>query len=436
MSILFQPEVSAAIPSRISRRRWLAGAGWITIVVAGCETRHETIAEYQVAGPSMAPTLWGPSVQFSCTACQVRIRVDVDRWQSIQLQSANARQATRSAPRCWHCGTLIDVNSTSSLIRIKPDVVTVVATPVRQIQARLDKGEKPLVVVKREGSIHIKRLLAGPGQIVTADDDGRVLVDGNAVAVPDSPQLPIDLDDRRVGELASRWRCVSNAWQRDQRGVWSSFEGGAGSGSSVAWLVYEHRNIYRSNVVSRVLDDCPANLGLDRRLNSVDEIGLTFVIRPRTGKDADALDTQVDHLVRAMVWTDRGLRVVSKSVPGQSDAGGVTIEFTPQAFREGEIVTETDEIGGELPTLSPTSPVAIGMDPRAVLDARSLKLWRLVSWRAPALSRWELRSNEWFVAGDNVPVSVDSRTWGPVQTNQIIGVCQRSDRNRVAPIHD
>lgn len=402
--------------------------------VAGCETRRETYASYQVAGPSMAPTLWGPSVQFSCNACEVRIRVDAEHWRSIQSRMATSGKPTRSAPRCWHCGTLVDLESASSLTRINPDVVTVVATPARQIQSRLDKGEKPLVVVKREGSMHIKRLLAGPGQIVTADSDGRMFVDGDAIAISDSPRLPIDLDDNRLGEIASRWSSPSGTWRRDQRGIWSGADDNADPDRGIAWLVYEHRNVYRGNVVSRVLDDCPANLGLNRRLSPVDEIGLTFVIQPRDGADAEV--AQADNLVHAMVWTESGIRVVSSSVPDQSDEGGVTIEFTPQDFREDETITETDVATEAMPALSPTSPIAIGLIPRAVVNAQRLQLWRSIAWRAPAQSCWELQADEWFAAGDNVPVSVDSRTWGPVQTDQIVGICQPNDRSVTTKLND
>ncbi|EMB14316.1 signal peptidase [Rhodopirellula europaea 6C] len=360
--------------------------------------------------------------------------MDAEHWRSVQSRIATSGKPTRSAPRCWHCGKLVDLESASSLTRINPDVVTVVATSARQIQSRLDRGEKPLVVVKREGSVHIKRLLAGPGQIVTADSDGRMLVNGNAIAISDSPHVPIDLDDNRLGKITSRWSSVDNSWWRDQRGIWSGADDNADPVQGIAWLVYEHRNVYRGNVVSRVLDDCPANLGLNRRMNPVDEIGLTFVIQHRGGADAEVV--QADNLVHVMVWTESGIRIVSSSIPDQSDEGGVTIEFTPQDVREGETITESDLATEAMPALSPTSPIAIGLNPRAVMNAQRLQLWRSIAWRAPAQSRWELQTDEWFAAGDNVPVSVDSRTWGPVQTDQIVGVCQPNDRSVKTKLSD
>ncbi|MAP08500.1 MAG: S26 family signal peptidase, partial [Rhodopirellula sp.] len=134
--------------------------------------------------------------------------------------------------------------------------------------------------------------------------------------------------------------------------------------------------------------------------------------------------------------TESGIWVVSSSVPDQSNEGGVTIEFTPQDFREGETITETDVATETMPALSPTLPIAIGLNPRAVMNAQRLQLWRSIAWRAPAQSRWELQADEWFAAGDNVPVSVDSRTWGPVQTDRIVGICQPNDRSVATKLND
>ncbi|MEO9931748.1 S26 family signal peptidase [Rhodopirellula bahusiensis] len=424
MSISSLTDIAAIFRSRISRRSMLAGAGWFAVGTAGCETQREMKTAFQVAGPSMAPTLWGPSVQFSCAACKVPIRVDAEHWKTVRQRVAAVRERGASPPRCWHCGTPVDGDSIAQPTRIEPDVVTVVSPSLARMQQRLDTGDKPLVLLKHEDGIHVKRILAGPGQVVTADESGRLLVDAAPVALSDSPRLPIDIDEQRTGDIPSRWICVDDAWQRDQEGIWSGASLGTKSKSGLVWLVYQHRNVYRGNVVSRVLDDCPANLGIDRRLHPVDDIGLAISIQPQAGVDVGKNQSRSDRRVHVISWTEQGPRVVSQTLPEQPSKIGSLIEVGPTSFRKGSELDASGLNSEGIPELSSKSPIAVGLDPRSVANARDLCLWRSIVWRAPQLSRWELGTDEWFAAGDNVPVSVDSRSWGPIRANQIVGVCE------------
>ncbi|WDQ18605.1 S26 family signal peptidase [Rhodopirellula sp. P2] len=308
------------------------------------------------------------------------------------------------------------------------DVVTVRPATVAQLQHRLDAGKKPVVVLEHEGQTHLKRILAGPGQQVTSDDRGRLLVDGKLIEASDLPDLPIDIDRRRTGEIASRWSCShSLAWQRDPEGNGFHAAGTPEPTPGLVWLVYEHRNVYRGDVVSRVFDDCPANMGLDRRLHPVDQVGLTVHLQLRAAGSSEesnhAARDSASGQIHAVAWTDQGVRVVSQQLPRRSNQQSGLIEFEPQAFRKGRRLDQSGLSLTNAPAVSATSPVAIAWSTDSVASVGDLRLWRPIQWRMETLSRWSLQAEEWFVAGDNAPVSVDSRRWGPIHTDQIIGIC-------------
>ena len=73
------------------------------------------------------------------------------------------------------------------------------------------------------------------------------------------------------------------------------------------------------------------------------------------------------------------------------------------------------------------SPFSIGV---ARLDAtlNELRLYRDIYYSAypvgaapPATRRWLLGPDEFFLLGDNPPISIDGRLWGPVPARLIIG---------------
>ncbi|MFG0267326.1 MAG: S26 family signal peptidase [Rhodopirellula sp. JB055] len=434
MSASFRIQAAEAA-QRISRRRMLA-AGWGALGLLGCETRRETTTAFRVAGPSMAPTFWGPSVQFRCAACSITLRVDAEHWRAVQPSLNSSGNRAGSIPRCWHCGTPIHGESIS-VRSIAADVVIVRPSTAVLLRSQLAANETPVVVLKHGGKTHLKRVLAAPGQKVTSDDSGNLLVDGQLPSPSGLPRVPIDIDQRRTGIIASRWSCSDDSvWQRDANGNWNQVTDANVLSPDLVWLTYEHRNVYRGNVVSRVLDDCPANLGLDRRLHPVSRLGIS--IRLRVTNDAvestGEASRPVGRQVRAVVWTDRGTRVISKQLPEPPSRGYEHVHFEPRVIQEGRPIEETGLDQAVAAFVSASSPVAIGWNPRSISTLSDLRLWRPVQWYVRSISSWTLADDEWFVVGDNAPVSIDSRDWGPVRTDQIIGVCDPIARDQPTDI--
>ncbi|MCM2371388.1 S26 family signal peptidase [Aporhodopirellula aestuarii] len=431
----------------------------------------------------MNPTLWDASDFITCDHCEMVTRVDRGILHRAVEQCVG--ESGRGANVvCWHCGTGYDVNQLRGVLEspaTPPDIIGVVSCSDEE----LHRGD--VVLVRRYQDVsneHVKRIVARPGQVVSVDESGGLLVDGLPPSLPSDPAIPVDFDRYRQ---VSRWRAdVQNeddlsepGWIRQDDRSWESAAGGG-------WLIYENRSVYRAVRPVRILDDYPGNIGIQRKLFPADGVSLQMHVSSESSLD------DVDLVVWNGFWTPAGIDVQRHVQHGLSETGNVlrshvrpidpsinhasTVE--PLGPATHEVVAKADFASIQLEferRLSATRPVGLFLERRlhhshhddrqamsdvtATLPAvriRDLEVYRDLVYRASStrvsanrfdsqrdesvrtasgwkagntlttgapfsLTHLHLGADEWFVVGDNLPLSIDSRHWGSVRSREIVG---------------
>lgn len=309
----------------------------------------------------MAPTLYGESDLVRCAKCDLQWLVDSE------------------APRegmCWHCG---DPVAKSEGERVRGSRVSLVADR---------RSPKPgeWVAFTQVGHDAIKRVVGIPGDTI-AVRGLKLLVNGRPIQFDRddamSSMIPVDLNDHRE---RSRWQETTGAW-----------------------MVYHHASVHYQNRSSQVWDDYPVNFGLSRRLEPVENLIVS----------GTPVSASPDCTLEVMFWSSEGSVSSERSVPVGSD-----FRVDQRTLTGNEMLPLKTE---ELP-VAPEKPVAIRVL-RGTAKFANLAVHRPIEYRLrPRDDRknypMTLSSDQYFVLGDNVPISVDSRDFGPITSNQIIGVVQ------------
>jgi hypothetical protein len=338
------------------------------LLAVGCGNHNDTeieidaeiqrIDRFRISGPSMSPTLWGESVRLNCPDCQIPIRSDVSVWEAARVKDQVV---------CWHCGSQIDATRVKT-IRLPPDQVQVLRTPWETI----DPGD--LVVWGhsiRDGArddsqlsdLHVKRVLATPGQKVSVDEQGKLRVDGQIPRFFNTGKILVDWEQYRQ---KSRWHPIGDRWWR-----------------------YHHALVHRGHRPGPILDDYPGNLGIDRRLHPV-EIFTASLSSPTDPQPVSS--ASIEQIQR---WQEN-----SEGVLGLTTERPIAIRLSSDATTmrpsvlPGNLVVEREVVyridGPKKRALAIVYPIQLG-------------------------------ENEFFLVGDNVPLSIDSRTWGPVHNEDFVG---------------
>lgn len=408
------------------RRRWFAAAALAAAAAAWrlagplADVTPSRGRRMRVGGASMAPTLWGPRAELRCLACGLN-------W---TIHGRDDLLPTRPVT-CCNCGAAVAVDtlrvSPGDLVHFEPRGDADEPLAVGQLVAVLPPGQDQPVA---------KRLVALAGERVD-EVDRWLLVDGQridqrfdqlALAGRAPPGWPIWYpvhDDRHRRAGRSRWQPTAAAPEEANRseppvdrqddgtpGVRLTAAGfqlqcGVAERPS-AWLVYHHGDVYDRLRPDAVRDDIPWNATESRQLEPVDRLRLTV---------------RVDS-------TDGGWLEVVIVAGGQRTIIGYEV---PPGVDSRPLVFDSDQHSTAArpadPPVDRTRPLAIRLR-RGSVRLSHLRLWRPHRYRGAAGQPklpWpiQLRENQVFVLGDNVPLSVDSRHFGPLDTDRLLGRLHR-----------
>ena len=180
--------------------------------------------------------------------------------------------------------------------------------------------------------------------------------------------------------------------------------------------MYQYRNPYQSGRVTLLNDDYPLNKQQHRQLYPVDRLAIQLDASELPTESGEVIsDVEVAMLageqqwrlqLDADGWASNQLPAASDLLPQalvdamQSHQSQIAIRF-PLGFKQA--ASQAEPIPSQFPFVS---------------------LFRKIHYRddRPSLDYpLTIHAGQVFVVGDNVPVSVDSRTWGPLPIENVTG---------------
>ncbi len=394
----------------------------------------------------MAPTLFGPHAELDCPACHIRWAV---HWQP--------GLRPRGDVTCWNCGGMTPIDTAAlhpgDAVRLVADRDPRNFDPGELVAVKLP-ANAPITAGSGADTLAVKRLVAGPGQRID-HRDGWLLVDGipigdafrqtlrtdpneaNRPATTSWPALITVHDDRyRAANQGSWWEpgLVKPSRSNDaapllNAGPASRFRLAA-NGAPTPWLAYRHRAVHDRLRPDVIRDDFPCNATEVRGLIAVDRLRLSLrleAIRPGTLQVAFRFGERLS--IRELPFAGTGL-----TGPGALE------DPKPKASPGGQIDIDSESLGeGERPL---AGTAAVGLPDGAQLAIRAVAGEAIVSdlvVRRPLAYRidprqaarfdWPIRlgDGEYYVLGDNSPLSIDSRDFGPIRSEGVIGRIEPSE---------
>ncbi len=327
----------------------------------------------------MSPSLFGPSANVRCDRCGIAYRIN---WQPEM-------RPTGDVLRCWNCGADFVYQPTGlnsgDVIHVDRRGFELAGPEVCDI-----------VAIAGPDRVRIKRIVACPGQTIS-QPAAELLCDGKRIANHGVWMLVHDDGHRRGAD--SCWTATTqHGWTKREAGF--DAEADAENSSRSSMLRYGHRAAYNRLKPDRVRDDYAANANESRRLREVDRLGLRVICcveRPAT--------MQFWH------WRSSGTQVVTR----QLSIGQHQLCIDWQAAQS----IDSSSIDAEHPLAITIDHGALSLG--AIQVVRPLFYW--LDTRHPQAVKLPLvlGGDEYFVVGDNVPLSLDSRHHGPVNRRDLLG---------------
>ncbi len=390
----------------------------------------------RIVGGSMAETLCGPHYSWWCVDCGIEFRCGTEFAPADGLAVC---------PNCGYPRNQFDEASRVPGQRVLIDRwrSSVHTPPLWQSMAYASAAEADFLAVKR--------LVAGGGGRV-AIRDGDVLVDGQIQrkTLAQLRELCILVHDdhfrpRRDATLPARWLAASGnpSWRCTPAGY--EFTGGSAPATAdIEWLeytqwicwphaappaprttpapIFDHDGYNQSltrgalNQVTDVLLQCDVHLsGTGRLLLRISAGGDSFQLE----LDYPRQDSRLTHNGET-VWQSHDDRRRQQSWNVEM---AVCDQQVLAAINGRPLLTFVFQPT----TASPARPTCLAIGAVGVnVQLESPRISRDVHYLGPGgQQRWELADplepHEWFLLGDNVPISIDSRRTGPIARDTVLG---------------
>ena len=365
-----------------------------------------------VAGSSMAPTLRGDHVTVRCPLCQHEFEVGAEfAEQRDELLCSVCRTRVSMVGLTKKGGDRLWIDRTAFSMR------------------RPYRWELVVTRCPVDGQLCVKRIVGLPGETVTIKQ-GDVWVDGRRVVKRLEQQRRLRQAVFCRSELRDWWQpAPESSWKKDQ-GRWRS------TGADSGWLTY----MLPEGLP--LTDDIAYNASLSRRLSLVSDWMLSCKVSVqgkgelmlRVDGGAQTWDVTIrPSNGQLQLSSDDKVVQVSRILPSTTNrllTGEVLLELSTFDRRlllalDGKVVW-TYSLQEEETQLGIKQPVALA-GRRMDLTLRELTLYRDVyfSKQPVGVKQVEtlvsLEANEYYLLGDNPPVSLDSRVWGPVSGTLFMG---------------
>ncbi len=340
-----------------------------------------------VAGSSMVPTLCGPSITVTCEKCGNGFAV------GVEFDAANAE--------CMRCGYAENTLEGLPISRGNRLLVDRLAFQFRDPE----RWEPVVFLSPDDGQITVKRAVGLPGETVQLQG-GDVWINGKiatkTLTVARAFRQLIHEETGRMrrwqSDAASDWHWRDEAWRIARRdGEWH-------------WLRYQHPE------GKPITADSAYNAGFSQRLFAVRDFALSTKVQATgTGKIAIRFDDGSEQFQ----WEE--------NLRGEVHLEVFAFDRRVKVFVDNKLVA-SKTLAPDSPLVGTASPFAIAArDLEVTLD--ELKIYHDIYHAsqnqefgiAEPMSPVLLGKGEVFVLGDNVPVSLDSRRWGPVPLRLLVG---------------
>ncbi|MCA9246102.1 MAG: hypothetical protein KDA42_03275 [Planctomycetales bacterium] len=370
----------------------------------------------QVSAGSMAESWYGPHRDFVCPACGFTYRGGIDRPPS---------DGATTCPNCRHIGPEFNTQPERPGDGMLIDRVSFAYRAPRRWETVVFRCPD------NAARYCIKRVVGLPGEVIQIID-GDVYVN-ESIAVKEleaQRSCRILVHDARFAPRkllagAPRWN-VSGNWQLDT--ISKAFAHASNAESvkqEIHWLPFQ------PGISGGLTDDYAYNQGESRRLASVNDLMLTGKVTAQsTGELWFRVGSTETHYDVCVSLESGAIRLIGDRqtmvATEYGELAGHEFEFEFSTFdRHATFAINRRRIiqcplGASL-RASPQSPWSLSIGARGgKVELRRLQVYRDIYYTAPRIAntpsdpsaRVRLADDEFFVLGDNSPISDDSRTFG------------------------